>query len=418
MRIVTRLSLATALAGMALAAPAMAKDKEPKAAPAKYTPAVQSALVDAQKALAANDLPTAQAKLATAKAAAVTPDDKYVTGSLEYQLYQKNKDQAMLVDGIDMMLESGKAAPDLQAQLYVNQGKIAYQAKNYAKAETALIAAQKAGSTDADLIPVLVSAQSFNGRTLQALQTLNAAIEANVAANKPVPAEWFQRGVTIGFTAKGTPADLAPIREQTGMLTKRWLAAFPTKSNWHDAIAIYRDQTKPPTDVIVDAFRLMRAVGALNADVDYREYADDIYRRFPGETVEVLKEGGAKGFLNLSGKNDAAEVLQITQPKVAADKASLTGAEKAARAAATGTSALTTADAYVGYGMYPQAIDLYKVALQKGGVDAGTINLHMGWAMASSGDAAGAKIAFAAVTGTRKTLADYWLIHLDHPTQG
>ena len=418
MRIVTRLSLATALAGMALAAPAMAKDKEPKAAPAKYTPAVQSALVDAQKALAANDLPTAQAKLAAAKAAAVTPDDKYVTGSLEYQLYQKNKDEALLVDGIDMMLDSGKAPADLQAQLYLNQGKIAYQAKNYAKAETGLLAAQKAGSTDADLIPVLVSAQSFNGRTLQALQTLNAAVEANVAANKPVPAEWFQRGVTIGFTAKGTPADLAPIREQTGMLTKRWLAAYPTKSNWHDAIAIYRDQTKPPTDVIVDAFRLMRAVGALNADVDYREYADDIYRRFPGETVEVLKEGGAKGFLNLSGKNDAAEVLQITQPKVAADKASLTGAEKAARAAATGTNALTTADAYVGYGMYPQAIDLYKVALQKGGADAGTVNLHMGWAMALSGDAAGAKTAFAAVTGVRKTLADYWMIHLDHPTQG
>jgi hypothetical protein len=67
--------------------------------------------------------------------------------------------------------------------------------------------------------------------------------------------------------------------------------------------------------------------------------------------------------------------------------------------------------------MYPQALDLYKVALTKG-ADAGTVNLHTGWALASSGDAAGAKAAFQQVTGARKPIADLWIAHLDHPTAG
>jgi hypothetical protein len=164
-------------------------------------------------------------------------------------------------------------------------------------------------------------------------------------------------------------------------------------------------------------FRLLHSASALLSDGDYREYASNIYLRYPGETATILKEGGAKGVVNLTGKNDATDLLAIVNGKVAADKASLPASDKSARAAADGKAALSTADAYVGYGMYPQAIDLYKVALTKG-ADAATVNLHMGWAMAESGDAAGAKAAFAQVSGVRKPIADFWVIHLDHPTAG
>jgi len=161
--------------------------------------------------------------------------------------------------------------------------------------------------------------------------------------------------------------------------------------------------------------RLLRAANAMQGDADYRELADDVYLRFPNEALSVLQEGNSKGIVNLT-KGDAADVMGIVKGKVAGDKASLPAADKAARAAATGKAALSTADAYVGYGDYAKAIDLYKVALAKGGVDAGTVNLHTGWAQALSGDTAGAKTSFAAVTGSKKPIADFWLIHLDHPT--
>lgn len=417
MRIVSTLALALAIGGMGIAAPALAK-KEPKAAPVKYTPAVQNALAAAQKALAANDLATAQAKIAEAKPLVATDDDRYITGSLQYQLGQKNKDQAMINEAIDMMAASGKAPAEQQQQLLVIQGKLAYQAKDYRKAETALVAAQKAGSTDADLVPVLVSSMANNGETLQALQTLNTAIDQSTAAGKPAPVEWYQQGISAGYRAKGAPADLAAIHDATTELTKKWVTSYPTKSNWHDTLAIYRDSYKVPTDVQIDIFRLLRAAGALLGDADYREYAQDVYLRYPNEAMTVLQEGSSKGVVNLTAKNDAAEILGIVKAKVAADKASLPAADKSARAAANGKAALSTADAYAGYGMYAQAIDLYKVAITKGGIDAPTAGLRMGWAQALSGDTAGAKQSFATVTGIRKPLADFWTIHLDHPTVG
>jgi hypothetical protein len=418
MKIVSTLALAIALGSAMTATPAFAaKDKKEEAPKQKYTPAVQKALVDAQNALKAKDTATVLAKIAEAKAAGLqTADDKYATGSIEYQLFQITKDQAQYSDAVDLMLESGSATPANLGQLYTAQAQLAYQAKNYVKAANSAGEALKAGSTEVNLVPIQVMSLSNQGKTLEALNALNTQIDKANAAGQPVPLEWYQRGLSIGYSSKAT-ADAAAISAATTEITKKWVASYPTKQNWHDALVTYMSQYKVPTDVQVDVFRLLHSAGALMSDGDYREYASNIYLRYPGETATVLQEGGTKGVVNLTGKNDATDLLAIVKGKVAADKASLPASDKSARAAADGKAALSTADAYVGYGMYPQAVDLYKVALTKG-ADAATVNLHMGWALAASGDAAGAKAAFAQVGGVRKPIADFWLVHLDHPTAG
>lgn len=415
MRIVSTLALAIALGGMAFAAPVSAKEK--KEAAAKYTPAVQNAAAAAQTALKGNDLATATAKVAEAKAAMQNDDDRFVVGTLEYQISQQNKDQALMSDGIDLMIASNKATPDMKPKLLLAQGQIAYQARDYKKAETALAAAQAAGSTEPNLVPVLVTSMANNGETLQALTTLNQQIDKAQGAGQPVPAEWYQQGISIGYKAKGSPTDMAGIAAATFELTKKWVAAYPTKANWHDAMAIYQNQNKLPTDVQVDVLRLERAAGALGGDADYREYAEDVYLRNPNEAKGVLEEGISKGVVNASNK-DVTEILGLVKGKIAADKASLAASDKASRNAANGKAALSTADGYVSYGEYDKAVDLYKTAIQKGQIDVPTANLHMGWALALKGDAAGAKAAFGQVTGIRKPIADYWMVHLDHPTQG
>jgi hypothetical protein len=70
-------------------------------------------------------------------------------------------------------------------------------------------------------------------------------------------------------------------------------------------------------------------------------------------------------------------------------------------------------DAYLGYGMYPQAAELFKLAVQKGGVDAAVANLRLGEALARSGQKEAANQAFASVTGPRQPLAQYWTIWND-----
>ena len=418
MKMVSKMALAIALGGMAIAAPAFAK-KEDKAAAApaaeKATPAVQKAAFDAQKAADAGDIPTALTNYNTAKAAMVNNTDKFMVGRVGYQIYQKNKDDALFSEVVDLMLASGEASVDAQKQLYFAQGQIAYNKKDYAKALAAFQGAEKAGSTDPDLVPLIVESMAQQGQTLQALQTLNDEATKHAAAGQVVPPEWYQRGVSIGYKNKN-PADQAAINQLTLELCLKWVASAPQPQYWNGALEVYAQQFKLDNEGRLEMLRMLRAAGALEGGDDYREYADDVYLRFPNEAMTVLQEGAAKGKVTLTGKNDAADVMGIVKGKVAADKASLPGADKASRAAASGKAALSTADAYVGYGQYPQAVDLYKVALAKGGVDAGTVNLHMGWALALSGDTAGAKTAFQAVTGARKPIADFWLVHLDHPT--
>jgi len=417
MRIVSKMALAIALGGMAMTAPAFAKkeDKPAAASSEKATPAVQKAAFDAQKAADAGDVPTALTNYATAKAAIVNNEDKFMVGRIGYQIYQKNKDEQLFSDSIDMMLESGKPSVDAQKQLYFAQGQIAYNKKNYPKALTSFQNAERVGSTDADLVPLIVESTALQGQTVQALQTLKDEATKREAAGQPVPPEWYQRGVSIGYKNK-SPGDQAAINQLTLELCLKWVASAPQAQYWNGALEVYAQQFKLDNEGRLEMLRLLRAAGAMEGGDDYREYADDVYLRFPNEAMTVLQEGAAKGKVTLTGKNDAADVMGIVKGKIAADKASLPGADKASRAAATGKSALSTADAYVGYGDYAKAVDLYKVALAKCGVDAGTVNLHMGWALALSGDNAGAKTAFQAVTGARKPLADFWLVHLDHPT--
>jgi hypothetical protein len=419
MKIVSTLALALALGGLTVATAPVAAAKEKKEEPAKknYSKAAQPSLAAAQKAIDANDVATATAELDKAKAAMQTPDDKYATGSLLYKLSQTNKDQAMQAQGIDLMIESGGADPKVLPQLYTVQAQFAWDAKNYAKVEQALTAARAAGDNNADVVPMLVMAQANQGQTLKALQTVNAAIDKQAASGQPVPAEWYERGVDLGYRSKAGAPDAAAIQSTTVEIAKKWVAAYPTKKNWNNALRIYGDRANLDNEQQVDVFRLLRHAGALSGDVDYREYALDTYLRFPNEANAVLQEGASKGIVNLNGKSDATDVINTVKPKLAADKASLAQSDKAARTAANGRAALNTADTYVGYGEYAQAVDLYKVALAKGGVDANVVNLRMGWALAGAGDTAGAKAAFGQVQGQRKPVADFWVIHLDHPTQ-
>jgi tetratricopeptide (TPR) repeat protein len=112
-------------------------------------------------------------------------------------------------------------------------------------------------------------------------------------------------------------------------------------------------------------------------------------------------------------KGNFRELLTAAGGKVAEDKRSLAGLETKAKAAATGTQALSIADAYYGYGDYAKAAELYRAAIQKGGVDAAVANTRLGMALAAAGQKAEAEAAFKAVTGPRAGLASYWLIWLN-----
>jgi tetratricopeptide (TPR) repeat protein len=196
--------------------------------------------------------------------------------------------------------------------------------------------------------------------------------------------------------------------------TRAQVADYPTPENWRTALVVYGDANRFDDQTQLDLMRLQRFAGALSGEKDYYEYAllaDKV--GLPGEAKTAIDEGKAKGAYNANSKA-LAEVGAAVGAKVAADKASLAAAEKNAASAPTGRAALGTADAYFGYGDYAKAAALYKLALQKGSVDANTANLRLGMALAKAGQAAEAKQAFGQVTtGPRAEIAKFWTLWVD-----
>jgi TolA-binding protein len=73
---------------------------------------------------------------------------------------------------------------------------------------------------------------------------------------------------------------------------------------------------------------------------------------------------------------------------------------------------LRIGDRYYAMGDYSKAVELYRKAMGKPGVDTSVANLHIGMALARAGDKAGAKTALDAVTGTYADLAKFWQLYL------
>ncbi|TVV72601.1 tetratricopeptide repeat protein [Sphingomonas solaris] len=415
MKFVSTMALGVALAvgGVALVgvAPAVAKEKKaeaPKARNYNLSKPVRESAAASQKALEAGDTAGAITAAQAAKAAATTPDDKLISSQLLYAAAAKANDQAKISEGIDGMIASGVADPAQLSQLYAAQGKIAYQAKDMAKAAQALDMAIKSGTTDPDVYALLVDAKARAGKPAEAIALLQTGIDKQRAAGQKVPSEWYQRGIAIAYGAK--------LPDETERLTQQWLVDYPSPTNWRDAIITYRDLHKVDSDTDLDMLRLLRTAKGLKGERDYYEYAEAVYLKFPGEGKAVINEGVAAGMVKLAPGSNFKMMSDASNSRSAADKADLASATKAAKASANGKSAAATADSYLGYGEYAPAIELYNVALQKGGVDANVINTRLGMALAKAGRKDEAKAAFAKVTGSRAGLAKYWTIYLDNPT--
>jgi tetratricopeptide (TPR) repeat protein len=413
----TALTLALTLGAVAVTGvtPAEAKKKDDagQASAAKYSDAFRQAAPAVQDAIGKKDWATAQAGLPKAQAAASTPDDKYAVASFQLQIAQGTGDAAGTQTAIDAMLASGKAPADLQIQLYEAQGQTAFNANKLDVADRAFTQVNTLKPNDPEILISLAAVKSRENQTQAALQFTDQAIQAQKAAGKPVDEDWYRRALSIAYDGK-SPAGVIKYGQQL-------VDAYPRSDIWRIALETYRETTQLDPQSNLDTMRLMRVTNALAGEKDYYELSNAALNKgFPGEAKGVIDQGMSSNMVDnksLATSKALAEIKQLAGSKIAADKASLPASDKKARAAANGQTALVTGDAYLGYGQFPQAIDLYKVALQKGGVDANVVNLHMGEALAQSGQKPAAAQAFASVTGPLQTVAQYWTIYANKGAQ-
>lgn len=411
-RVALGAALALSVAGGAITAvPAIAKEKkEEQPKPPKLSKPVAAALSDAQKALSANDFATALAKVKEAEAVEKrTADDAYMTNAIKLNIAATSKDNRLAEEAIDGMLASGKVSAEEKPKFLRNLGALALQRGDTAKATSAYEQLVQAAPNDPEAIVQLAEIYQRSKQTPKAIATLRQAIDAAKAAGQTVPENWYKRALALAYDAK------LPAETQAASLAL--VSAYPTASNWRDSLIIFRDSAGFDDQGNLDVMRLMRAAGALNGERDYAEYAETANTRgLPGEAKAVLDEGKAKGMLTAS-KAWVKDLTALVEPKVARDKASLPPLEKEARAGGTAKLAMSVADGYLGHANYAKAAEMYQLALQKGGVDAATVNTRLGIALALAGRKAEAEAAFKAVQGgARQQLAQYWLAWLSTRT--
>jgi hypothetical protein len=421
MRFVTPVALALALAltSGAVSAPAFAakKDKkeEKQGMKLNVSPDVIKALQAAQQASEKQDFATAKTALADADGKAASNDDKYQIGAVKLNTGIGAKDEALKMEGLNQMLDSGLTPPEQAGQFNAVAADAALSQKNYdvaiQRGQAALAAGYKAEAVQPTIAQAYfgkagttnTATEPARGFTQQGLAALKAAAEASKAAGQPVPAQWYQIGVSRAEAAK-----LPDVTEWAKMAYQ----AEPSGQNLRTLVRLFQRANPNITNrENLDVLRLLGASDGLVIAADYTEYAEMASKTgIYGEVKSVIDKGRSKGVLNASQGGD---VYQTAVGRIAGDKSTLGAAEADAQKAATGKIAAATADAYLGYGDYAKAASMFELAKQKGGVDADEVNTRLGIAKMMGGDTAGAKAAFEAVQGgARKQIAGLWIAYL------
>ena len=445
-KLATAALLATAGSGLVIAAPATAQKKEAAAPKFKLSKPVLAVASNAQEAtrtastnvIAAQQatdaaakaaaIATAQQNIATAdplvgqvEAAATTDDDKYVAAALRYDIenlklalaqVQNPKapvNETVLAKPLDTLIASPSTPAADKAKYTYRRGILAYNGGQYPVAVQYLTQAKQQGYNDPNLDMTLVRAKLQGGNAAEGLSDLDAQLKAQEAAGQKPTEEYYRFAISRANQQKNLPLTIN--------LLQRYVAAYPTPKNWREVLFTYGLQkdsaTKLDPGQRLDVFRLMRQTNALADQYDFEEYGNLAYTRgLPTESQSVVKAGQAAG--KIPASSTISKQLLTDSATAIKNEGSLSSSATKAKASANGKLAAQTADAYLGAGENAQAIELYNVALQKGGVDADEVNLHLGIAQARSGDKAAAAASFDKVSGQpRAGIASFWKIALN-----
>lgn len=422
MKFISKVALAAALAtGFTAAAvdPAVAqkKGKEEAGAPQlKLSDAVRKPIAAAQAAYNANDFPTALSQLAIAEPLAKTDDERYIVAALRLQTYAKTNDRTGMIPALDALLANAKTPATDKPRYAYFRGSLAFDQKKYAEGLPYLKQARDLGYQDPNLALQIAQAQVDSGDVAGGLSEIDKAVAAETAAGRKAPEAWYSYAVSKAYGAGQ--------HEQTTAWLQKSLVAYPTPQNWRKALLVYREGTEAKGGVKLDRgqqldlFRLMRATKSLADRGDYLEYGNLAYQAgLPQETKAIIDEGRAT--TKVPTTDSTATGLINDSNTALKSEGTLASFEPRAKAAPNGKLAAGTADGYLATGNTAKAIEFYRLALSKGGVDTNEVNLHLGAALAQAGQKAEAKTAFQAVsTGPRKDIAGFWMQYLDVGSAG
>jgi tetratricopeptide (TPR) repeat protein len=334
--------------------------------------------------------------------AATTVDDKYSTGQMHLNLGNKLRDARLQMQGLKLMVDSGKAPADQVTLFNYYVGSLAWDLKDYAIARTYLTKAAELGHQADNLVRLIGETYFAQGQNREGLAVLDEWIAKR---GKDIPEDTYRRALQIVYENS--------LSDQVVKRSADLVRYHPTEETWGTALAVILDTNDLTADESVDLFRLMRVTNSMRdarTYVDYIEAAD--VNRMANELLPVIQQGIDRGLLQPED-TFVKEALEVVTARAPEDRAAAEEDAALARTATDAISARAAADNYLALENFAGAEELYKLALQRAPAEADRLNMRIGVSQARQGKIAEARSTFEAVQGKRAAVAAMWLAWLD-----
>ncbi|MCK0128339.1 hypothetical protein [Erythrobacter sp. F6033] len=337
---------------------------------------------------------------------AKSQDEQIAAGGLIFNSGIKLKDQALQLSGMELMLASGKVPVDQIARYNFIAYQLSNAASDFPKARNYLqqainynFSTESIGAAD---LQIAMAESYFSANELrEGLAFLKDAISARKSQGQDVAEQWYRRGLTVAYNNQITP--------EVYDFTAMWIEAFPSSTNWRDAVNLTRNLNEYEPQLLLDLLRLSKAAGALQEKNDYVLYVEAAdARRLPKEVKDLIEQAYAT---NSVSRDDiyVADALTTANGRIASDRADLPALERDAAASNAGLrTVVAAASAFYSYGQYDKAATFYQKALTMPGVDTAEALTRLGMSQVGLGDFAAAQETLAKVEGKRAPIAQLW----------
>lgn len=333
-----------------------------------------------------------------------TPDDRLAAGNLILQLGNKLSDPTLQRQGLELMVESGKVDPAQLGQFQFFIGSLAYDAKDWAAARTALQAAIAAGYTEGD--PEVMIAESYFGENQAApgLEYLAQVVDKRKAAGQEVPESWLVRGLQVSYQAR--------LADQAVEWSSRLVSQNPNPTNWQRALQVVNSLATLDPQAQLDLLRLMLTTDAMKERAEFVAYIEAADPRIMANEVARVLAAGVQNGAFTTGEEYYADVKRVVDERAAQDRAEAPALAEEARGAANGNAAQNAGDVFLSLGSWAEAEEMYALALEKGVADRDRALTRLGIAQAQQGKNAEARATFEQVGGARVPVARMWTAYV------
>ncbi|WP_245586193.1 hypothetical protein [Solimonas soli] len=380
------------------------------AASKNVRPEVGQPLQGAQKALQAKNY--AEAKNGIAKAESVgklTPYESYLIARLKASTAIGLGDYRSALAAYEQVVNSPELAAEEKVQTLDSYVKLAYTAKDYARAATAIQMYRAAGGNNAQTLGLYAQSLYLAGRYKEAADELTRQIAALEQARQRPTDTQLQLLASCALKQNDMNAYRAAL-EKVVLYT-------PKASYWIDLIV--RTAAKPgfSPKLDLDLYRLRKATGTMEQAGDYMDAAQlALQAGYPNEAKAFIDEGYRRQLLGAGADAERQQRLRtLIDRKLAEDKATLAEGEKAAAAQASGDPLIATGFNLVTHGQAERGLALMQQGIKKGGLKAADqAKLHLGYAQLLAGRKDLAERTLATVKGSDGSadLARLWTIKI------